>query len=75
MKNIYKFLYIVSAVLFVAFVVAFFVDACKYNEYIGSAPLYVYLLVRALEFALPSVIVLLVALLARRKTRKKSTND
>ena len=40
-ENIYKFLYIVAALLVVGFAIAFGVDAYKYNtgSYLGSAPL------------------------------------
>ena len=50
-ENIYKFLYIVAALLVVGFAVDFGVDAYKYSTggYLGSAPLYVYALVDAVE--------------------------
>ncbi len=50
-ENIYKFLYIVAALLVVGFAIAFGVDAYKYNTggYLGSAPLYAYALVDAVE--------------------------
>ena len=56
-ENIYKFLYILAALLVVGFAIAFGVDAYKYNTggYLGSAPLYVYALVDAVEYLLPSL--------------------
>ena len=72
-ENIYKFLYIVSALLAVGFAIAFGVDAYKYNTggYVGSAPLYAYALVRAVEFILPSVIVFVAAIICKKKFAKK----
>ncbi len=76
-ENIYKFLYIVAALLVVGFAVAFGVDAYKYHTggYLGSAPLYVYALVDALEYLLPSVAVFIAAILCKRKFAKKENND
>ena len=72
-ENIYKFLYIVAALLVVGFAIAFGVDAYKYNTggYLGSAPLYAYALVRAVEFIFPSVIVFVAALICKKKFAKK----
>ena len=51
-ENIYKFLYILAALLVVGFAIAFGVDAYKYNTggYLGSAPLYVYALVEQFNY-------------------------
>ena len=72
-ENIYKFLYIVSALLVVGFAIAFGVDAYKYDNggYIGSAPLYAYALIRVIEFIIPSVIVFAVAIICKKKFAKK----
>ena len=53
-ENWHKFLFVISALLVVGFTIAFGVDAYKYNAnlYLGSAPLYVYALVDAVEYLL-----------------------
>ena len=72
-ENIYKFLYIVAALLVVGFAIAFGVDAYKYNtgSYLGSVPLYAYALVDAVEYLLPSAIAFVAALICRKKFAKR----
>ena len=76
-ENIYKFLYIVAALLFVGFAIAFGVDACKYNTggYLGSAPLYLYILVNAIMYLLPSLAFFIAALICRKKFAKGEKID
>ena len=72
-ENIYKFLYILSALLVVGFAIAFGVDAYKYNTggYLGSAPLYAYALVDAVEYLMPSVAFCIAGLICKKKFAKK----
>ena len=72
-ENIHKFLYIISALLVVGFAIAFGVDAYKYNTdgYLGSAPLYVYALVDAVEYLLPSLAFFIAAIICKKKFPKK----
>ena len=75
-ENIYKFLYIVAALLVVAFAIAFGVDAYKYNTggYLGSAPLYVYALVDAVEYLLPALAFFIAGLICKKKFSNKNAN-
>lgn len=73
-SNIYKFLYAVSAFLVLGFAIHFGVDAYKYNTYLGSAPLYVYALVHAVVYLVPSLIVFIVALAVKKKFTNKEDN-
>ena len=75
-ENIYKFLYIVAALLVVGFAIAFGVDAYKYNtgSYLGSAPLYAYALVDAVEYHLPSFAFFIAGLICKKKYTKKENN-
>ena len=72
-ENWYKFLFVISALLVVGFAIAFGVDVYKYNTggYLGSAPLYAYALVDAVEYLLPSIIIFVVALICKKKFAKK----
>ena len=75
-ENIHKFLYIISALLVVGFAIAFGVDAYKYNTggYLGSAPLYAYALVDAVEYLLPSLAFFIAGLICKKKFTKKENN-
>ena len=72
-ENIYKFLYIVAALLVVGFAIKSGVDTYKYNAgiYVGSAPLYVYILVNAIEFLVPSLVFFVAGLIFKKKFAKK----
>ncbi len=72
-ENIYKFLYIVAALLVLGFVIVSVVDAYKYNNgtYLGSAPLYLYMLVNAIEYLLPSLAFFIAAFICKKKFAKK----
>ncbi len=72
-ENVYKILYAISAILVIVFIVASGVDVYKYNTggYIGSAPLWLYILLRAIQFVLPSIIVFVIAIICKKHFRKK----
>ena len=73
MKKIvaYKIFYLLSALLVVAFLVAFLIDAFCYSSYIGSAPFYLYPLVDAILFLLPSAILFGVGFILQKCYRNK----
>ena len=64
-ENIYKFLYIVAALLVIGFIY-------KYNTggYLGSAPLSVYILVNTIEYLLPSLAFFIAGLICKKKFSK-----
>ncbi|MBP3437356.1 MAG: hypothetical protein J6K61_05575 [Clostridia bacterium] len=66
-QNIYKFLFAVSALLALGFLISFGCDVFLYDTYLTSAPLYLYAIVRAFAYLLPAALVFLVALLLRKK--------
>ena len=74
-ENIHKFLYIISVLLVVGFAIAFGVDAYKYNTggYLGSAPLYAYALVDAVEYLLPSLAFFISGLICKKKFSIKNS--
>ena len=71
--NVCKLLYVLAALLAVGFVIAFGVDVYKYNTggYLGSAPLYAYVLVDAVEYLLPSLAFFIAAIVCKKKFAKK----
>ena len=66
-----------AALLIVGFAIAFGVDAYKYNTggYLGSAPLYAYALVDAVEYLLPSLAFFIAAIFCKKKFAKKENHD
>lgn len=72
-ENWHKLLFVVAALLVVGFGIASGVDAYKYNTggYLGSAPLSVYILVNAIEYLIPSVIIFVAGLICKKKLAKK----
>lgn len=71
--NTYKFLYSISILLIVGFAIRLGADYFKYDAMLTSAPFYVYIITRALEFLLPSAIIFVVAKVL--KNRKERKND
>ena len=67
---VYKTLFVVSALLVLGFAISFGLDAYNYNISMGSAPLYAYAIVRAVEFILPGMIVFIIALIITKKIGK-----
>lgn len=60
MKNICKYLYIVCIVLIFGFIVRLGIDYFKYDDINTSAPFYTFIIIRAIEFILPTIILFIV---------------
>lgn len=69
--NIHKFLYLVSVLLVVGFAVHTIVDACRYDSMLTSFPFYTFVIVHAIEYLIPSIIVYIVALIVKKKSADK----
>lgn len=69
-EYIYKFLYAISIVLIICFAITTVVDYFRYKDSWGSAPFYAYVIIRALEFVVPSIIVFIVGLFCKKKYKK-----
>ncbi len=69
-ENIYKYLYAVSIFLIIGFAIRLGVDYFKYDLYNNSAPFYVFIIERVVEFIIPSIIVFIVAKIAKKKYDK-----
>ncbi len=70
LKSMAIIFFATAAILAVGFILFMCMDFVKYNPMQTSAPLYVYALVRGLEFLLPSVVTLIIALFLRKKIEK-----
>lgn len=65
--TVWKFLVLVSVLLAGGFAVHTVIDACRYDRMLTSFPFYAYILVHALEYLVPSLLVLIVALIIKKK--------
>lgn len=69
-KHWYKFMYVISTLLVVGFIIRTTVDYIQYNETLNSAPFYVFILARALVFLLPAIVSLILASVFKKKFNK-----
>ena len=68
--NIYKFLYTICIFLSIGFVVRLGVDYFRYDYLHNSAPFYVLVIERVVEFIVPSIIVFIVGNVIKNKYSK-----
>lgn len=66
-ENIYKFLYFVSGFLILGFCIRLGTDYFKYDTVLHSAPFYIFVIMRTVEFIVPSIIIFIVARLLKKK--------
>ncbi len=69
--KLYKWLYGIAVLLIAVFAVMLAVDYHTYVTVIGSAPYYAYVLIRAVEFLLPAVLLALAAWLFHQRNERK----
>ncbi len=69
-KNIGTFLQTICILLIIGFAVRLGADYLKYDAATASVPFYSYIIERALEFILPSVIVFIAGKIAKEKCSK-----
>ena len=70
-QNIHKFLFGVSILLVLGFVVHTIVDACKYDSMLTSFPFYAFVVLNAVMLLLPALIVFIAGLICRKKFESK----
>lgn len=66
-ENIYKLLYLISIFLIVGFSIRLGMDYLKYNNTNNSAPFYVFVIKRVIEFILPSIIAFVAGKVMKKK--------
>lgn len=69
-ETICKFLNLISLILLVAFIVFLFIDYSFYINSGTSAPFSVFILVRSLEFILPSIVIFIISKIIKKKYNK-----
>ena len=69
-QNIYKIFYIVSVLLVIAFCIQLPVEYYLYDGTYTSAPFYVTIIVRLIEFILPSTVLFIIGKVLKKKYNK-----
>lgn len=69
-ENVCKFLYIVSTFLIIVFTIKLGLDYFNYDTINNSAPFYIFILIRVLEFIVPSIIIFIIARMLNKKLVK-----
>lgn len=69
-ETMYKILFSISVLLLAAFVVKTIIDYITYSTTLNSAPFSVFVLVNAIEFILPSVVLAVIGLFIRINCNK-----
>ncbi len=66
-QNIYKFLYIISLLLFLSFIIIICIDYYNYNPFETSAPFYAFIVFRIAEFIVPCILILIIGRIIKTK--------
>ncbi len=74
-ENIYKFWVAVSFILLVVFAIQIGIDYSRYNRALNSAPFSAFLLMRGMEFVLPSLLVFLAGMFCKNKFKKENRKE
>lgn len=69
-KNVHKLLYAVSVLLLLGFCIRVVADYLQYSSSLNSAPFYLWILARVIEFIVPGMIAFIAAGLVKKKYEK-----
>lgn len=69
--RMYRFLYAVSALMALGFVIHTIVDAFRYDSMLTSFPFYAFVLGHAVVYLVPSLVAFIVALIVKKKLANK----
>lgn len=69
--NASKMCYLLSCILFLIFIVKSVVDYTQYSTTLNSAPFYVWIVMNALYFVIPAVVVLIIGTVIQKQTKKE----
>ena len=70
-NNIHKFLFGISILLVLGFTIHTIVDACRYDSMLTSFPFYAFIIVHAVEYLVPALIVFVAGLICKKKLANK----
>ena len=66
-NKLYKFLFFISVGMIAGFSIQIAMDPASYGEVVTSAPFYVVVLTRAVQYLVPSAIAFAIAMLIKKK--------
>ena len=69
-ETIYKILFTISFLLLATFAVTTIIDYINYSTTLNSAPFYVFILVNAIMFILPSIVLAIIGFIIKRKSNR-----
>ena len=69
--RMYRFLYAVSALMALGFVIHTIIDAFRYDSMLTSFPFYAFVLGHAVVYLVPSLVVFIAALIVKKKAANK----
>ena len=69
--RMYRFLYAVSALMALGFVIHTIVDAFRYDSMLTSFPFHAFVLGHAVVYLVPSLVAFIVALIVKKKAANK----
>ena len=72
MKKLMKICYGSSVLLFIGFIINTIMDYIRYNSTLNSAPFYIWVIVNAICFIVPAIILLIIGFVI--KNRLKNSN-
>lgn len=58
-----------SALLFIGFMLNTIIDYCRYNSTLNSAPFYIWVIVNAICFIVPAIILLIIGLVIKNRLK------
>lgn len=67
--SVYKVLYVISTILLLLFVMMLGIDYSRYRAY--SAPFYIYVITRIVEFVIPSIIAFVIGSIVKKKCNEE----
>lgn len=74
-ENYYKLFYVFSIILIIVCAIILVIDYINYNPLFTSAPFSVNILIRALEFILPSLILFIIGKIIKNKFKSKDDKN
>jgi len=69
--NIHKFLFGISALLVLGFIVHTIVDAVRYDSLLTSFPFCAFIIAHAVEYLVPALVICVAGLICKKKFAKK----
>ena len=69
-EKYYKFMWIMSVLFVLGFAIRLGIEYYKYDPITTSAPFYACIIIRTLEYLLPSIILFIVGIICKRKFTK-----